>query len=201
MKAKLLIITLFLPCNVAARHHHVSIDTTPQAGFTLEDDIYSQGSYYYPTVTQTIDEFSFGLSGQNLSTFDTQDSLYGMVAWTHDFNDDLTTSIGIMAGSAFVNPQSDIFYYGAVNYDFCDEFTLSVGTAVENGYVALMTSANVTYGDFQLQPFYISGNQNFGGTGVNLNYQLAENWQPYVGYGYAGNESYLGLGVNYSFSE
>ena len=200
---KLLLILLLLPRIALAKHHHhhVNVDTTPQAGFTLESDIYPEGSYYYPTFTQNLGEFSFGVSGQNLSTWDSQDSIYGMAAWTHELNDDLTASVGVMAGSTIIAPKSDVYYYAVGNYDVCDVFVFSAGAYVENSILGFTTSATATFNDFQIAPFYTSGNGNMSGLGVNVNYQLNDNWQPYVGYGYSGGESYLALGVNFSFDD
>lgn len=204
MIKKVLVLSLALtwqPALAKKGHHHVNIDTTPQTGLTVEDDIYQQGSYYYPTLTQTFGEFSVGLSGQNLASFDTQNSLYGMAGWNPKITDDLTVLVGSMIGSTFTQPQWDFYYYAMGNYEFCDYFTLAVGPYMENGVIGLTTSATVTIDDFQLTPFYVSGNGNMAGSGVNLLYQVTKNLQPYMGYGYSGGQSYLALGFNLSMGD
>lgn len=198
-KVPALVMLLFLTfsSNGWTRHHH--FDTSPSEGFTLERDTYTQGSYYYPTFTQMIgEEWSLGITGQNLSTWDTQDSAYGMIGWNPEVTDDLSFSFGAVIGSTFTQPSIDAFYYVLGNYDLCDNFTLSVGPYDENGTFGYMVNGLITMGDWQLAPYYMPGTPNFAGSGVNLNYQLSPSIQPYVGYGYAGGESYLAIGVNIS---
>lgn len=182
-----------------AKHHHaISIDTTPEYGLTIERDTYAQGSYYYPTFTQSYGEFSVGLSGQNLSTWDNQDGYYLIGQYDYTVTDTVDIIIGSYTGSSTISKFTlDSFNYLILSNDISDNLSLQTGVYTEQGYVNMYLSGVITYGKFSIQPTYVPGTTNMAGSSVNLQYNLNDNFQPYIGWGYAG-DNYLAIGFNFN---
>jgi len=200
MKSKILVLFICLfttpPVN-AKKTKRINVDISPQIGFSLESNLYQEGVFYSPTISNTIKEFSFGINAQNISTFDTQDSVYGSIIWNHKVIDDFSLFIGTMVGSNIHEFQLDTYSYSGINYDFDNTFSVVIGPALEDKHVLLSLGITKTIDKLQIVTNYISGNKNMSGYGMNVGYQINKNFQPYIGYGNSG-ESYMTLGFNYS---